>query len=454
MTREELNTDSVWKQALSQGDFQSLRALNPAPALLQGLPIALQMLTQRDFQPLLALRFERYLELIPWLVDCAGGDMEPLEMFVTGLLRQSALPAFLYGVFCLRAVLTQESDSSRQSFTAQTKAELLKAAACCRGGSEGETQAREAAQRYALMLVATLRPPEAQQFLEDLACRREYLPLSILTEYFPVSNATFQKLLAGLSQASPGELYTALHRAVLLNGKDLLPADLLKVTPAWVAMVGKLWRLHQGRGLPSQQLLPLLSYLRIRTALPQDQSIREPESKAIVAALALIGASLPLPSMSMWRELATVLPGLGRVEGVQRLIGSIGKLVAGLLACSNESVHIATLKGLKEFMESVGEGVNLAGLIPESAVSEAMEFFETGKIGSEVALETAAFQLRKYVPETKPTLPIAWNDVAASVRLLQTAVGLSPLPGLPTDRIRPETIRALEDIRRALSAQS
>jgi len=451
MTREELNVDSVWRQALVQCDFQPLKALNPD---FQGLPGALRMLTERDFQPLLALRFQAYLELLPLLVEWAGADMEPLEAFVSGLLRQQAFPAFLYGVFGLRAVLTQESDSSRMGFSVQIKAELLKAAACCRGGSEAETQSRDSALRYSLMLLASLKPHESHQFLEDLALRREYLPLSILTEYLPVSNSTFQKLLAGVSQASPCELYTTLHRAVLLNGKDLLPADLLKVAPAWVAMVGKLWRLHQGRGLPSQQIPSLVSYLRIRDLLPQDQSIKDQEAKAVVAALALIGASLPLPSVPMWVELASVLPGLGRVEGVQRLIGAIGKLVAGLLACSNESVHIAALKGLKEFMETVGEGVNLAGLIPESAVPEAMEFFETCKIGTETTLEAAIPLLRKYVPEPRHSLQIPWRDVASSVRLLQTAVGLAPLPVLSTERIQPETVRALEDIRRVLANQT
>ena len=443
--------DLVWKQALFQCDLQAFRTFSPGSELLRGLPAALQTLTGRDFQPLLALRFEVYLELIPVLVECAATDMEPLETFVSGLLRQISLPAFLYGVFCLRAVMTQEDDSSRQAFTAQAKAELVKATGCCRCGSEGEVQAKEAATRYALMLVAGLKPLEAQQLLDDFASRRDYLTFSLLAEYIPVTTATFQKLIAGVSPASPAELYIALHRAVLRSGRDLLPADLLKVTPVWISMVGKVWRLHQGRAVPVQQLLPLLSYLRIRTLLPQDQAIREHESKAVVASLALIGGSLPLPNPQMWLELAYALPGLSKVESLQKLIGPIGKLVAGLLACSSESVHIATLKGLKEFVESAGEGLNLAGLIPEGSVEEVMEYFETGKIGNAVSVDTAASLLRKYATETKQPGNIPWNDVATSIRQLQTSIGLPPLPILPSDRIRSESLKALDEIRRTLT---
>lgn len=441
--------DIVWNQVLFQCDLQAFRAFRPGSDLLRGLPTALRTLTGRDFQPLLALRFEVYLELIPVLVECAATDMEPLETFVSGLLRQISLPAFLYGIFCLRAVLSLEDDSSRQAFTAQAKAELVKATGCWRGGSEGE--AREAATRYALMLVAGLKPLEAQQLLDDLANKRDYLTFTLLAEYIPVTTATFQKLIAGVSPASPTELYIALHRAVLRSGRDLLPADLLKVTPVWISMVGKVWRLHQGRAVPVQQLLPLLSYLRIRPLLPQDQAIREHESKAVVATLALIGGSLPLPTPQMWLELAYSLPGLSRIDGLQKLIGPIGKLVAGLLACSSESVHIAALKGLKEFVESAGEGVNLAGLIPEGSVAEVMEYFETGKIGNTVSIDTAASLLRKYAPETKQTANIPWNDVATSIRQLQTSIGLPPLPSLPSDRIRPESLKALDEIRRTLT---
>ena len=431
--------DSAWRQVLTQANWTPLHSLPPGPPLLRGLQTAANLLTQRDFQPTLVTRFHTYLELIPLIMSGAEDDLEAIEAFVSTLLRQTHLPAFLYGLFWLRAVLCVEDESSRLGFVTQVKTEMGKVAAAIRS----QMATDNALFRYALMLVTSVKPCEGSQVLEDFSVRREYCVVCVLSEYLQVSTGTFQRLLGQVTPLSPPELYTAVLRAVGGSHQQLLPSDLLKVAPAWIGFVGKLWRTYPSKSIPPAQIPPLITYFRVRSFLPLDPLLADPEFKATQAAFTLLNSSFPLSSPQFYLELASILPSFSHMDSLPRLIPSIGQLISHIFDYNNEFIHVKALFSLKELVENVSENIDISSLIPQKYIEEIQGFFETGKIGVEESEERVVKGLGKFVEEE--TREGSWREILREVRQVRERVA-GTAGQIADEAVRREVWEVVEEI--------